>query len=151
VVTSKSRSALLATLTGVLLLSSCGDERSVSKFCSTAKHQQTRLQAKYQQQADSLGNTSDPLLGLIGGIGMLTGAQGDLVVYFERLSKVAPSEIQPEVEAVRDSFKAQAEATREMATNPLGSLASGFIGGLQSSGSIEVVDQYSRQNCGFGA
>lgn len=127
----------------------CGDgtERSVEAFCSTFEREAVRLHDKYGAQVRSVDAEADPFGALLVGTGSLLEAQGDFVVLFDRLEKVAPEEIQPEVVALRDNFKRQAEAMGELADNPLGALGGGLISGLQSKGSYGRVEGYLGANC----
>jgi hypothetical protein len=146
-----SRSLVLGTaMTTIVLISaacsSSGSNRSVAAFCGSFKAQAIQLRVKYQMQAASAQGT-DPLSGLVSLTGNLLEAQGDLVVLFARLDQVAPSEIEPDVAAVRDGLKQQADAVRNAGTDPLGAFAGGFISALQSRGSVNSVESYLKSNC----
>lgn len=136
---------------GVLLLvplSACGHtKRSPEALCDVFRKESIRLHDKYESQMSAANGQGDPLAGLFAGVGSLLQAQGDMVVMFERLDRVAPDDIEPDVAAVRDAFKQQAEAMRNAASNPLGAFGAGLLGAIQSSGSWEQVDTYVTKHC----
>lgn len=142
------RQTLGATVVGPALLASilvaCATERSVEAFCDTYQEETTRLADKYNQRA-ALAEGEGGLIGLGVAFGSLVEAQGDMVVLFDRLEQRAPDEIAPDVAAVRDALRAQADA---MAS---GDLVTMFFGGtvtaLQAGGSASRVDSYLEQNC----
>jgi hypothetical protein len=138
------------TLTASVLSGCGGDGRSMKAFCSTIVSEQTRLSAKYEKQGADLKNQTDPLVGLLQALATVAEAQGDLVVYFDRLQKVAPKEIQPEAEAAYGAMKTQADAAKDALSNPVGSFAKGVLATFQSAGSFNRLDQYSKDNCGRG-
>lgn len=137
------RSAMVVATVGLLIaVPSCAftSHRSVTKYCSTFYGEGEELRQKFLK----VNPEADPL----GGLAALAGAPGDYEVFFARLADVAPGEIQHDVEAIRDALKKQKEQAADVATNPLGTLASGFITSLQVSGSYERVDRYTRERCG---
>ena len=105
--------------------------RSVNAFCATFRTESTRLHDKYQAAVDKAGS-SDPIGSFIGALGSALQSQGDLAVMLQRLDDVAPEDIEPDVAAMHDAFKAQAEATRNVGTDPLGVVGAGLVAGLQS-------------------
>ncbi len=135
--------ALIAAL--VLVASSCGGSgRSTEAFCSTYQTEQQRLMEKYQGRADLI-EEQQPLVGLFAGVGSLIEAQGDFVVLLDRLEKVAPEEIAPEVAALRDAAQEQTDA---LASGDLGRMAfGGLVTLMQVQGSAERVDRYIVGNC----
>jgi hypothetical protein len=132
----------------VIMATACsgGTTRSVAAFCQTFQSEATRFHAKYQAQARASSQT-DPLSGLLTATGSLVQAQGDLAVLFDRLEQVAPGEIEPDVAAVRDAFRQQAEALRQAGGDPIGALSAGLVGGLQASGSVDRVQTYLQRHC----
>lgn len=140
---------VVAVLVVVLVVRHMTPVRSVESFCATYKKEATTLHDKYDRAASN-AKADDSLSSMINGLGTVAQAPGDLVVLFDRLDKVAPDDIQPDVEAVRDSLKKQADAAGEMASNPLGALFSGLINGLQNMGSFERVNNYIIENCEEG-
>jgi hypothetical protein len=130
-----------------VLVGGCGESRSTEAFCSTLEDQMVSLRAKYDDRAAGLDPEGDPLMALIVALGSLVEAQGDLVVMFDRLEKVAPEEIQPEVAAVRDSMKDQLDSVGDAVGDPLGALGGALVAGLASMGSYSAVQQYIESNC----
>lgn len=141
------RASLAALLSVSLAMVACSPERSVASFCATFEQESVRLQDKYQQRMEAAGASNDPLGALLLGMGTLLEAQGDFVVLFNRLEQVAPTEIQPEVAAVRDTFKQQAEQMAELGKSPFGALAASLISGMSAQGSYQRVDSYVQQHC----
>jgi uncharacterized protein YceK len=140
---------VLLVVTAVsLILSGCSSPRSTEAFCATYWEQKAAYVSKYDQASDQLEATSDPLIGLLGNAAMLAQSIGDTVVIFDKLDRVAPDEIEPDVAAVRDSLKAQIESAGEMATDPLGALAGGLVQGLSTGGSWQRVGDYVTTHCG---
>jgi hypothetical protein len=139
----------LGTAVLLLALLSCSSSptRSRAAFCETFTTNAVRLHDKYQTAANSAAAQGGSLSSLIGSLGNLLSAQGDLVTLFTQLAQVAPSDIATDVAASRDALKAQASATRNIASNPLGAIAQSLIGGLQASGSFDRVNSYINQNC----
>lgn len=112
-------------------------DRSVEAFCRTYAEEKARI----GQQLPS--SDTDLLSGLVGGL----SAIGELPVMFDRLDKVAPDDIEPDVAAVRDSLRQQIETAKGAATDPLGAIASGTVGAAMNAGSYDRVNRYVAQNC----
>lgn len=144
----RKRTAVSGVLLVALAACSGSGARGVSAYCETVRAEQSRLGSKYETQADAISAESDPIVGLLGALAMTSGAQGDLAVYFDRLSGVAPSEIVPELEAIRDMFEEQASSVQDAVGDPLGALVGGMIGGFQIQGSLDRVNDYTLEQCG---
>jgi hypothetical protein len=125
------------------LLTACSG-RSVEAYCATFYGEGSQL----RQQWIDAGNTDDPF----GAIGTIFSAPGDLASFFEELEEVAPDEIQPDVEQLRDGFQEQADSMGDTAAgmfdNPFGTALGSFVSGLALSGPAERVDAYTLENCG---
>jgi len=65
-------------------------------------------------------------------------AFGDVVVIFDRLDQVAPPTIEPDVNAIYNSLQHEQGALANEASNPLGSLVSGVVTTLMTSGSLTM-------------
>lgn len=116
-----------AALVGVFLLASvtgCSG-RSEAAFCSTME--------KYKSEILDLSDSAD----LLGSVGALS----EMKAMWVDLAKVAPPEIQSDVEIVRDSW-AKAESVA-LDGDLIGSLGIG----LGMMGSLSDVDTYVRQHC----
>ena len=79
---------------------------------------------------------------------MMAQSIGDTVVLFEKLDKVAPEDIEPDVAAVRDNIQSQLEAVSGAASDPLGALVGSLFMGLTAGGSWQRVSDYVVTNCG---
>lgn len=124
---------LCTTLTG------CGDERSAESFCSTmAKHKD-----RYLKAMDEVNANDNPLAGLAG----MVSALGDLSQMWSELAKVAPEEIQVDVEAVAKAWDEQFETAKEVADDPLKGIASGLLSSLKVAGPMKRVGEYTEKNC----
>lgn len=131
------------------LASACGSERSAESYCATYWEERSAFTSKYdraRQDVESMGD-QDPLAGLLGGAATLAQSLGDTIIIFEKLEKVAPEEIQPDVAAVRDSLKAQIDAVTEAANNPLGALIGGLVQGMTAGGSWQRVEAFTLAHC----
>src|SRR4051812_39600801 len=97
-----------------LLLSAaagCGGSSSCSAkaFCRTYQTEAVRLHDKYVSRSKTM-SSSEPLTSLIVAVGTLAEAQGDLVTLFARLDKAAPDSVEPDVAAVHDAMKKEADS-----------------------------------------
>lgn len=145
--------AVLTCCVSVIGLAGCRVQRSADAFCDTYWEQTQAFQDRYEQAADDVrtAGEEDALVGVLGGLSMMAQSLGDTVVIFDRLDKVAPSDIEPDVAAVRDSLKAQMGMAGGAATDPLGSLVQGLFMGLAAGGSWQRVNDYVVANCGTSA
>lgn len=142
------RAALFAVvLAGIGLGSVACSGRSVDAFCSTYHQQKAAYLARYGnagQQADS----GDPAADLLGGAAQLGSALGDIVIMFDRLSKVAPDDIEPDVAAIHDSLQKQIDGASGAVKDPLGTIGGGLLQGLTTLGSWQRLEDYVVANCG---
>ncbi|HEX4493381.1 MAG TPA: hypothetical protein VH914_19410 [Acidimicrobiia bacterium] len=134
-----SIACVLATAALVAPLAACSHStpRSVTAFCNTLAQQKQQFLSEY----DTSGQ--DPLQGFVTGMSSL----GEIPVIFDRLDKVAPPDIEPDVAAVRDSFKQQLGSVSGMASNPLGGLIGGIASSLTAAGPFQRVSDYVTANC----
>jgi hypothetical protein len=76
-------------------------------------------------------------------------APQDLEIFFDKLDKVAPDDIEPDVGVVRDSLQKQIDALGSSTPGGLlGTAWQQMAIGLTSQGSWQRVDQYTSANCG---
>lgn len=124
-------------------LSACS-ARSIEAYCEVmSKHKE-----RYVSAMNEASQANNPLIGLTGAIAAL----GDINTMWEEAAKVAPEEIETDIEAVRDVWAQQEETAQEMQSNPIRALASSLVSGVMNSGSLSRVDAYTEQNCpGIGA
>jgi hypothetical protein len=130
-------------------LTACSSGRSVEAFCSTWQTETTAFANKYQEASDNMAATSedDPIGSLLGGTLALTQSVGDVIIVFEKLERVAPEDIEPDVTAIRDSLESQRDSAGDMFDNPLGALAGSLFQGLTTGGSWQRVGEYVETNC----
>lgn len=74
-------------------------------------------------------------------------APRDLAAFFGELARVAPDEIDQDLQEVADLFDEAADNLVENASSPLDAAASGFVAALTSGGSMERVDRWIGENC----
>ena len=119
------------------------------RFRQTYNQQKTAYLAKYNAIDSQLNadENSDPLAAAFGGLGSSLEAMGDVVVIFDRLDQVAPSDIEPDVKAIYNSLVNEENDMSNAASNPLGALAGGLVTGLMTSGSWQRVGDYVTANC----
>lgn len=141
---------IVAVATAVCIgLAGCGTGRSTEAFCQTYQEQKQAYIAKYMKASgdvQTLGD-QDALLGLLGGTAMIAQSLGDVIVIFDKLDKVAPDDIEPDVAAVRDSMKSQLDSASDMMSDPLGAIMGSLMQGLTSGGSWQRVSDYVQTNC----
>lgn len=138
--------ALAVALAAVAaLVSGCGPSRSVEAFCTTYHDEKQAFIERYS------GTTNIPQDASIGQAfsAMSAGLSslGDTVIIFDKLDKVAPEDIEPDVAAVRDSMKKTIDQAGGMATDPLGSFLGGFLTAMTSQGSWQRVSDYVSVKC----
>jgi hypothetical protein len=85
-------------------------------------------------------------------MGTLFSAPRDLASFFDKLDKVAPDDIEPDVAQLRDGFQKQADSLGDQAagmfSNPLGTALGSLASGMSLSGASSRVDAYTLKNCG---
>jgi phage tail tape-measure protein len=151
--TSIRKAIGVATLATVVLgLGACGekDQRSVASFCGTMESEKGRILGQLHAGEAAASSQSDELAGGLLALGTSVQALGEIRTYFRKLSKVAPPDIESEVEIVAEQFDKSFDQAAGAAGNPLGSMAQALVGSLLTSGPLSSVDQFARQNCGEG-
>jgi hypothetical protein len=113
---------------------------SEANFCRVYVEEKRTYLEKYGR------TTGEPFQDLANGL----GAMSAWVPMFDRLAKVAPDEIQSDVEHIRDSLKEQQSAAGQAIGDPLGALGRGLISGLMTMDSWQRVGSYVDQHCGDG-
>jgi hypothetical protein len=139
-------------LIAVGVLAGCTQPRSREAFCRTLAQETQRYRDKYSQRFDQIGKTAQTREKTLSSLLSTTvetsvEALGDAVAIFDKLDKVAPEEIQPDVAASRDALRRQRDALRNVGNNPLGALTESFASTLVTMGSWERVSTYIDQNC----
>ncbi len=134
--------AVAASLTG------CGSGRSPEKFCAVYREEKQAYLSQMNQANDSLGSGSgDSAASLFGGLGQAMSAITRLPQMFDRLDKVAPDDIEPDVAAIRDFLQKQVDSAGDAVQNPGGSLINGLMGSFEVSSSWERVGSYVQDTC----
>ena len=130
-------------------LTACGAERSPEAFCKVYDEEKTAYIAKYNERNDQVQalEGSDSLAAFVVAGGSIFEALGDIVIIFDKLDKVAPDDIEPDVAAIRDALKKQNESAKDSYDDPLGSLLGGLVSGLTTSGSWTRVGDYVSEHC----
>ncbi|HPB73558.1 MAG TPA: hypothetical protein PLX71_11335 [Phycicoccus sp.] len=141
------RLAPLAVI-AALLPAGCGTPRTPEAFCTVYHEQKDAYLSKYNAAAKDIENTKDPLTQTFAGLGMALGAMGDVVTIFDKLDKVAPDDIEPDVAKIRDSLQKQIDTAGNSISDPLGGLASGLMSALTTQGSWQRVNEYVVAHCG---
>jgi len=138
---------VMATLSSGL--TSCGAERSPQAFCKVYDEEKAAYIAKYNERNDQVQalEESDSLAAFMVAGGSIFEALGDIVIIFDKLDKVAPDDIEPDVAAIRDALKKQNESAKDSYNDPIGSLLGGLVSGLTTSGSWTRVGDYVTENC----
>lgn len=133
-----------------LVIYSVWPRRSAQALCEIYKTDMVAMHDKISKVSEDM-KTSDSITSLFGVLGVTAQTQGDLVLMFEKMDQVAPNEIEPDVKAIRDVLKKQADSAAS--ANPLslssvlGTLASGLMSSLQAGGSFERFEKYTQQHC----
>jgi uncharacterized lipoprotein YehR (DUF1307 family) len=154
---ANSGARLLALVGAVSLtasLAGCGDHaptRSVEKFCSTYSSEK----AKFQKQYSSIGSGGSHESGAKVLTDLILGFQslGDVSVILDKVDKVAPDDIEPDVSAVQQSWKDMQSTLGDEAGNALnptglvGAIFKGTLMSIESNGSWQRVGNYVQQNC----
>lgn len=117
-----------------------GPERSVESYCQTWKDEGEKLHKKWadQQVGGDLGSS----------INMLFGAPADLAEFFDKLDKVAPKDIEPDVARYRDAWQNVSDLLGENATDPLSFLTASLMVSAQSKGAETRINKWTQTNCG---
>jgi hypothetical protein len=138
--------AMLAVLALVAGCSS-GPERSTESFCNTLKSEQERILDQFEEVSSAAGE-GDGLSQVLLGVGGSIQALGELRTYFDKLSKVAPTSIQSEMEIIAEQYDEQFDDIAAAADNPLAGLVGGIIDSIAISGQMNTVNQFALDNCG---
>lgn len=131
-------------------MSGCGTERSPKAFCAVYWQQKHEYLAKYNHAAATTQEVAkkNPLLGAFAGVATSLQAIGDVEIIFDKLDKVAPDDIEPDVAAIRDSLQKQTDSAGDAVHNPLGTLVNGLVSSLTTMGSWQRVSDYVVTECG---
>lgn len=129
---------LVAALgTGGITYLALRPHRSVEVFCQTYQDEKS----KYLKATDVSDSSS--------GAQVFGGLSAVLTIpeMFDRLDRVAPADIEPDVRKIRDSLDKARERAGASAGDPLTGLAATFVTGLEIGPSWEAVGRYVDSNC----
>lgn len=113
--------------------------RSISVFCSTYWQNAVQFYDRDQGAVDH----HQQLQNFVN----LVSAPNDLAILFGKLDVVAPSEIEPDVAALRDAFKQVSGSLGKSITDPLGAIVGNLGTGLSVLNSFNRVNDYLNSNC----
>lgn len=134
--------ALAATIGG------CGSGRSPEKFCAVYREEKQAYLSRMNDANGTLNSASSGDTGaLFGGLAQALSTVTDLPHMFDRLDKVAPEEIEPDVAAVRDYLQKSIDSAGDAVQNPGGALVNGLLGSFQVSNSFNRVGKYVQATC----
>jgi hypothetical protein len=146
---STSRLAIGLVAAGLLAAGCSGAEtRSVENYCTTYEAEKKAYLDKYAELSRTANEQEDPLLAVVISAGAGIASIGDARAIFDKLADVAPQEIQPDVETVRDSLQQSIDDAGEALDNPLSGLGKALLNGLTSAGSWDRVGAWTEENCG---
>lgn len=127
-------------------LSGCGSSRSVEAYCATMDMYKQRY---VSAMSEANGNVAQgDVGGVLGGLAQAVSALADLQKMWDELADVAPDDIRPDVEAVRDSWKEQMDRAKDSAGDPKAALGGALLSSLMASGSWNRVGAYTQEHCG---
>ncbi len=129
--------------------------RSAKNFCDTYSSEKAKFQSKYaplERQSNGNQSSAAVLTDLVMGLQSL----GDAQVILTKLDAVAPSDIEPDVAAVLDSWKSMQGTLGDEASNAfnpsglIGAMVKGMLVSAESGGSWTRLGDYITQNCKSG-
>jgi hypothetical protein len=126
-------------------LSGCGTGRSVQAYCNTMQnHKDQYLQA----MADATKQVKKGSgAGIVGGLTESISALGDIQGMWDELVQVAPDDIRPDVESVRNTSAKELDNAKLAVRDPVAALGAALVIALINRGPIRRVDAYTRANC----
>lgn len=137
---------LLTVLTIFGIFNYVSPKRSVESYCKTYKAETEKLHNKWKDQSEQYVK-SDSFSALMGSLALVAGAPRDFEIMFNKLSKVAPEEIEDDVITMRDAFKKSSE--QSISGNFLQDLGSALLLSFRTSGAQARVDEFTTANCGL--
>jgi len=115
--------------------------RSVEAFCKTYFSERSSYLKRYDNAQQQNG---------LGSLLTVTAAIGDVPEIFDKLDKVAPDNIEPDVSAVSASLHKSIDALGGTASDPLQALSAGIVQSLLAAGPWQRVSDYVNTNCLHG-
>ena len=135
---------LVVAVLGIGLVTACSSSPppTAADFCNTLAQQKAKYLSTYGHPS-----TTNPLADLVDAISAL----GQWVPIFEALQQNSPPDIEPQVANIVDSLKQEQQEAGNMGSSVIGSLLSGLMTSIESSGSWEQVSEYAAKHCGSGS
>jgi len=148
---ARSRARILAWIAGSVVAallaifvvpwgSLFGPERSVTSYCRVWQEEGTKLrnrQIDAQRQGEG-GDIFAPITAAMAG-------PGDLADLFDKLDKVAPDEIEPDIRRYRDAWREVADSLKE--GNLLNMLTKQMAIAAQTKGVESRINAWTQTNC----
>lgn len=126
----------------------CGDyTRSVAAVCRVWDARGLALHERYEAVAKA--EKTNGTAGVLSALASAIGAPNELAHLMTEMANVAPSESQPDFEAVASAFKKLSESEGKAITDPLGAIAGNLVESAATSGSYVRVDSFLAKNCGI--
>ena len=113
---------------------------SVEEYCSTFYLEGESFRARYRD-VDARTNPAGAVIALI-------AAPQEVALFFGKLEKVAPPEIQPDISALQKTMQSTSDNLPNAATDPVGAMLAALITGATTAGSEARVNEYTLKNCG---
>ncbi len=117
-----------------------GPERSVASYCRVWQEEGTKLRDR-QIAARRQGENGD----IFAPITAAMAGPGDLAALFDKLDKVAPDEIEPDVKRYRDAMQELADSLKE--GNLLNMLTKQMEIAAQTKGVEDRINAWTQTNC----
>lgn len=114
-----------------------GPERSVASYCQVWQEEGTKLRDR-QTAAQQSGDIFAPITAAMAG-------PSDLADLFDKLDKVAPDEIEPDIKRYRDAWREVADSLKE--GNLLNMLSKQMAIAAQTKGVESRINIWTQTNC----
>lgn len=153
VISTGAKSRLILIIVAVITVGGVAvvlqPKRTEARFCSTLNDGMSGIDSRYQ---DASGTST------MNEMGTWAGNMSEFSKLLRDLNEVAPSEIENDMKVVAESWSSSMDdGTKNgasAATNPLGAITGGLMGGIASAikngASYTAVDNYSKEHCGRG-
>jgi hypothetical protein len=123
------------------------DNRSVGNYCKTFISEGEKLRQQYNT-ADQQQTEQNPITFIATALGVPT----QVAQLFDKLDKVAPDDIEPDIATEAHFWHQQAESQGQQASslfsgNPFGALAGSLISSLADAPTEQRIDSYTSAHC----
>lgn len=134
--------SIAATVTVFVVVRNEKPTRSAANFCKTMASEQKRILAQMKQTSE-VGEGDEFAKAMMGMVASVQ-ALGELQVYFAKLAKVAPAEIETETQLVADKIGEQMKVPDFSITG----IGNSIINSIVLSGPLESVNSFALRHCG---